>query len=165
MQLYNAQGQPLSVQDMRSILQAFSSGNEDVPRVYTADGDALGTGAGNPAKAALGQALTDAGFDEQGGSARGPNGEYYLPLDDPNKIAQAQQLGKLHYINGVPVADFNDPSLRGGIGSGALFQDTPSGKSGLGELASAALGSVGAAYGLGQLLPALGGLGGAAGGA
>ena len=163
MQLYNAQGQPLSVQDMRYILSAMSSGDENsVPRVYDSNGEPL---AGGKTKNAVNQALTDAGWDEGGGAFRGQNGQYYLPLDDPNKIAQAQQLGKLQYINGVPVADFNDPSLRGGIGSGALFQDTPSGKSGLGELASAALGSVGAAYGLGQLLPALGGLGGAAGGA
>ncbi len=57
MALYDAQGNQLGVQQLRQIAQAYSAGDENVPRVYNSDGDALGNGAGAPARTAISQEL------------------------------------------------------------------------------------------------------------
>lgn len=166
MTLYNAQGQPLSAQELQQIQQAYSAGSDNVPAVYDENGNALRTGAGNPARAAVGQALTDMGFTGSGGYGVGGlvdmgNGRQGYILD-AQKAAQAQASGiPISYVNGTPVVDSSLPGVRGVIGSNALFPDMP--QKGLGgdlmDVAPVLLAAAGGS------LAGLSGFGGAAGGA
>lgn len=125
MALYDASGNQLTVAQLRQILSQYSSGEENVTRVYDANGEAISGRSGMAAREAIGQELESLGWDSTGTSYRGDGGSYLVPLDDPNKLAQAQSLGAVQDVNGVSTANYNDPNLRGGIGSGALFQDMP----------------------------------------
>lgn len=180
MALYGASGNPLSVEQLRALQAQLSSGDENTPPVFTdtqgysGDGNRINPGgASSQYGDVLSQALRDAGFTATTGAlGTGLTDNGYLALDDPSKLAQAQQLGVVQYQGGVPVANYNDPNLRGGEGSGALFADMPQEnmlKTIAPALIGAGLGVAGGLAGLGGVADAGvvsgGGVGGGAGGA
>lgn len=115
-----------AVTDFLATQGIFTTTDEDGAPVYYRNSD---DGRQILRGEALDNMFSSFGLEAQGQQARDANGNLLLALDDPQKLAQAQQLGAVEYVNGIPYANYM--ANRGPQGSSALFPDMP--QSGLGE--------------------------------